>query len=63
MKEWKLLSEELFLTKPLKMLWLINCKKREYIMETTYIHEKKTPEYINKQMDKKGLNNLLDQMY
>ena len=32
-------------------------------METTYIHEKKTPEYINKQMDKKALNNLLAQMY
>ena len=32
-------------------------------METTYAHGKKTPEYINKQMDKKGLNNLLAQMY
>jgi len=32
-------------------------------METTYAHTKKTPEYINKQMDKKALNNLLSQMY
>ena len=32
-------------------------------METTYAHGKKTPEYINKQMDKKALNNLLSQMY
>ena len=28
-------------------------------METTYNHGKKTVDYINKQMDKKGLNNLL----
>ena len=32
-------------------------------METTYNHGKKTVDYINKQMDKKGLNNLLSQMY
>ena len=32
-------------------------------METTYAHGKKTVEFINKQMDKKGLNNLLAQMY
>ncbi len=32
-------------------------------METTYNHGKKTVDFINKQMDKKGLNNLLSQMY
>ena len=32
-------------------------------METTYTHVKKEPEFINKQMDKKALNNLLAQMY
>ena len=32
-------------------------------METTYTHGKKTLDFINKQMDKKGLNNLLSQMY
>lgn len=32
-------------------------------METTYNHGKKTLDFINKQMDKKGLNNLLSQMY
>ena len=32
-------------------------------METTYTHGKKTIDFINKQMDKKGLNNLLSQMY
>ena len=32
-------------------------------METTYTHGKKTVDFINKQMDKKGLNNLLSQMY
>ena len=32
-------------------------------METTYTHAKKTVDFINKQMDKKGLNNLLSQMY
>ena len=32
-------------------------------METTYAHGKKTVDFINKQMDKKGLNNLLAQMY
>lgn len=32
-------------------------------METTYAHGKKAPEFINKQMDKKGLNNLLAQIY
>ena len=32
-------------------------------METTYAHGKKTIDFINKQMDKKGLNNLLSQMY
>ena len=31
-------------------------------MESTYSH-KKTPEFINKQMDKKALNNLLAQIY
>ncbi len=36
---------------------------KEIIMETTYNHGKKTVDYINKQMDKKGLNNLLSQMY
>lgn len=30
-------------------------------METTYAHAKKTVDFINKQMDKKGLNNLLSQ--
>lgn len=30
-------------------------------METTYTHAKKTVDFINKQMDKKGLNNLLSQ--
>ena len=29
----------------------------------TYTNSKKTPEFINKQMDKKGLNNLLSQIY
>ena len=32
-------------------------------METTYAHGKKTVDFINKQMDKKGLNKLLAQMY
>ena len=32
-------------------------------METIYNHGKKTLDFINKQMDKKGLNNLLSQMY
>ena len=32
-------------------------------MDTTYAHVKKEPEFINKQMDKKALNNLLAQMY
>ena len=32
-------------------------------METTYSHGKKTLDFINKQMDKKGLNKLLAQMY
>ncbi len=32
-------------------------------METTYSHGKKTLDFINKQMDKKGLNQLLAQMY
>jgi len=32
-------------------------------METTYAHGKKTLDFINKQMDKKGLNKLLAQMY
>ncbi len=32
-------------------------------METTYNHGKKTVDFINKQMDKKGLNSLLSQMY
>lgn len=32
-------------------------------METTYAHGKKTLDFINKQMDKKGLNQLLAQMY
>ena len=29
----------------------------------TYTNSKKTPEFINKQMDKKGLNNILSQIY
>ena len=32
-------------------------------METLHAHGKKTVDFINKQMDKKGLNNLLSQMY
>ena len=32
-------------------------------METLHAHGKKTVDFINKQMDKKGLNNLLAQMY
>ena len=32
-------------------------------MENTYTHKNNTPEFINKQMDKKGLNKLLSQMY
>ena len=32
-------------------------------MENTYTHKTHTPEFINKQMDKKGLNKLLAQIY
>ncbi len=32
-------------------------------MEKTYSHKNNTPEFINSQMDKKGLNKLLSQMY
>ena len=32
-------------------------------MENTYTHKNNTPEFINKNMDKKGLNKLLSQMY
>ena len=32
-------------------------------MENTYTHKNNTPEFINSQMDKKGLNKLLSQMY
>ncbi len=32
-------------------------------MENTYTHKSHTPEFINKQMDKKGLNKLLAQIY
>ncbi len=32
-------------------------------MENTYTHKNNTPEFINTQMDKKGLNKLLSQMY
>ncbi len=32
-------------------------------MENTYTHKTHTPDFINKQMDKKGLNKLLAQMY
>ena len=32
-------------------------------MENTYTHKNNTPEFINNQMDKKGLNKLLSQMY
>ena len=32
-------------------------------MEKTYTHKNNTPEFINSQMDKKGLNKLLSQMY
>ena len=32
-------------------------------MENTYTHTKQTPEFINKQMDKGGLKNLLSQIY
>ena len=32
-------------------------------METTYTNTKKSIEFINKQMDKKGLNKLLAQIY
>ncbi len=32
-------------------------------MEKTYTHKNNTPEFINNQMDKKGLNKLLSQMY
>ena len=32
-------------------------------MDNTYTHKNNTPEFINKQMDKKGLNKLLSQMY
>ncbi len=32
-------------------------------MENTYTHKNHAPEFINKQMDKKGLNKLLAQMY
>ena len=32
-------------------------------MENTYAHTKQIPEFINKQMDKGGLKNLLSQIY
>ena len=32
-------------------------------MENTYTHKNNTHEFINNQMDKKGLNKLLSQMY
>ena len=32
-------------------------------MEMTYTHAKKTPDFINKQMDKGSLKKLLGQMY
>ena len=32
-------------------------------MEMTYAHTKKTPDFINKQMDKGSLKKLLGQMY
>ena len=32
-------------------------------MENTYTHSKAAPEFINKQMDKGGLKNLLSQIY